>query len=488
MFRLSKSKVMSGLQCPKRVYLEIHHPELIQYSEGTEQAFDIGHEVGEAARRQFPQGILIDPDQALAASLNETDQQIAATEDQVLFEPTFQHESVLIKADVLVKIDGAYNLIEVKASTSVKDHYLKDMAIQRWVIGGAGVPILHARLWHIDNSFVYAGDGNYAGLFSEVEVTGEVERLQEQVPAWVAQCQTVLASPVPDVAVGQQCHDPYECPFLYHCAPEQTEFPVTILPNGGKLVTTLLEEGFTDLRDVPGDRLEKEKHLRVWRVTKSGEAELDRECGDILRGYRYPRFYLDFETIQFAVPIWAGTRPYEQLPFQWSCHVETESGRLEHREFLDTIGESPMRRFAESLIEALKSAGPIFVYSSYEKTTLRNLAERFPDLAPNLDAIIARLVDLYPLAKAYYYHPAMMGHWSIKDVLPTIAPELAYDNDSLGEVRDGGGAQVAYREIIAAGTSAERRSALVSDLKNYCARDTLAMVEVVRFFEGRSRQ
>ncbi len=488
MFRLSKSKVMSGLQCPKRLYLEIHHPELIQYSEGTEQAFNTGHEVGEAARRQFPQGILIDPDQALAASLSETDQQIAATKDQVLFEPTFQYDSVLVKADALVKTDGTYNLIEVKASTSVKDHYLKDIAIQRWVIGGAGYPVRHSLLWHIDNSFVYPGDGNYAGLFSEVEVTGEVERLQEQVPTWVAQCQTVLAGPVPDVAIGQQCHDPYGCPFLDHCAPEQTELPVTILPNGGKLVTALLEEGFTDLRDVPSDRLEKEKHLRVWRVTKSGEAELDHECGELLRSYPCPRFYLDFETIQFAVPIWAGTRPYEQLPFQWSCHVETESGHLEHREFLDTMGEPPMRRFAESLIDALQNTGPIFVYSSFEKTTLRNLAERFADIAPSLNAIIERLVDLLPLARAHYYHPAMMGHWSIKDVLPTIAPELAYDNDSLGEVRDGTGAQVAYREIIALDTPGERRSALISDLKNYCARDTLAMVEVVWFFEGRSRQ
>ena len=155
---------------------------------------------------------------------------------------------------------------------------------------------------------------------------------------------------------------------------------------------------------------------------------------------------------------------------------------MQHREFLDTAGEAPMRRFAETLIDILGEAGPILVYSNYERTVLYQLRKRFPDLEALLVAIISRLFDLHPLAKDYYYHLDMRGSWSLKDVLPTIAPELAYDN--LGEVRDGGGAQDAYREIISSRTIATRKNALAADLRAYCYRDTLALVEIAHFFEG----
>lgn len=483
MHRLSKSKVTSGLQCPKRLYLEIHSPELIQFSKGAERAFEIGHEVGVAAQRLFPDGILISPEQQLAVTLEQTTRQMSAHESATLFEPTFQYGSVLVKADVLVKNAERSELVEVKSSTDLKAHYLQDIAIQSWVIEGAGYPIGRSTLWHIDSSFVYPGGGDYHGLFKAIDVTDDIAPLRAAVPAWIEKCQQVLAGTEPVVAVGKQCTEPNECPFIAHCSPPTTEYPVTILPRGGKLAASLIEEGYVDLRDVPGHRLEKENHLRVWRVTRSGTAEKDTELVEQLTTLPYPRYFLDFETIQFAVPIWAGTRPYEQLPFQWSCHVQIRDGTIEHREFLDTSGEAPMRQFAESLLDALDADGPIFVYSGFEKTTIKGLIKRFPDLAVRLENVIHRFVDLLPLARDHYYHPAMKGDWSIKYVLPTIAPELSYDR--LGEVRDGTAAQTAYLEIIAADTPPSRRDALAADLREYCGRDTEALVEVVRFFEDR---
>jgi len=197
-----------------------------------------------------------------------------------------------------------------------------------------------------------------------------------------------------------------------------------------------------------------------------------------------PRFFLDFETISFGVPVWAGTRPYRQLPFQWSLHVECEGGGLEHREFLDTSGEPPMRACAESLLEALGDAGPILVYTGFERARIDELAARFPDLAPALRAAAARLVDLHPIVREHYYHPAMMGSWSLKAVLPTIAPDLDYAQ--LDEVRDGEMAQTAYLEAISPQTAPERRAALRESLLRYCEVDTLAMVRLARFLEDRT--
>lgn len=210
----------------------------------------------------------------------------------------------------------------------------------------------------------------------------------------------------------------------------------------------------------------------------SGETFIDPRAAEHLNALAYPRYYLDFETVQFAVPRWAGTRPYEQLPFQWSCHVEREDGSLEHLAFLDTTGAAPMEACLRALIEAVGDDGPIFEYSGYEGRILREGVARHPDLARALDAIRLRLVDLCGMARAHYYHPAQKGSWSLKDVLPTVAPEL--DHAKLDQVGDGGAAQSAYREIIDPATTVERRGMLADALRTYCARDTQGMVTIVR--------
>ncbi|MCA9316594.1 MAG: DUF2779 domain-containing protein, partial [Planctomycetes bacterium] len=196
----------------------------------------------------------------------------------------------------------------------------------------------------------------------------------------------------------------------------------------------------------------------------------------------YPRYYLDFETINFAVPRWRGTRPYQQVPFQWSLHIEGRGGELESRAHLDLSGDHPTRSLADALLDAIGPVGPVFMYTSFERTCLRTLAASCPDLATGLAAIEARLVDLHPIAKSSYYHPDMHGSWSIKALLPTIAPELDYT--ALDGVADGVAAQQAYMEAIATATPAERREHLRAGLLAYCGMDTAAMVAVARDLQG----
>lgn len=481
---LSKSRILAYLQCPKRLYLSVHHPELEEESADATARFQAGHQVGALAQAMYPDGILIGGEQNdLSAALAETRLVLRDHPDKPLFEATFEHEGTLVRADLLLPEKGGYRMVEVKSSTSVKDYYLADCAVQRWVTEKNGVELTGVGLMHIDNQFVYPGGNLYRGLLTEADVTEVIHPMVEQVPGWIAAGQQILAGEIPDVETGDQCSNPYSCFFYRHCSAGEPEYPVSLLPGkeGKSIARELKVEGFRDLREVPPERLNSPQLQKILRVTVSGQAEVDPEAADALAILPYPRYYLDFETIQFAVPIWVGTRPYQQLPFQWSCHIERAPGELEHLSFLDISGGAPMRGFAESLIDAMGNDGPILVYNQgFENARIRELAIMFPDLAERLASLTERVVDLLPIARQHYYHPAMKGSWSIKAVLPTIAPELDYS--ALAEVQDGGMAQAAFLEAIEPGIAEIRRENLRHALLEYCQLDTLAMVRLAHFF------
>lgn len=306
------------------------------------------------------------------------------------------------------------------------------------------------------------------------------------MPQWINAARATLAGADPCTAPGAQCTQPFQCPFLSHCVhaqPVADGFPPEILPRGGAFAVALRAEGYEDLRDVPAARLTTPKHQRTWQATRDDQPVLDAEARRTLAGLGCPRNYLDFETIQFAVPTWVGTRPYQQIPFQWSCHVEQRDGRLDHHAFLADDTGDPRRAFAESLLAGIGKQGPILVWSaSFERARLRELAEAFPDLANALHEVMERLFDLLPVARAHYYHRDMCGSWSIKAVLPTIAPALRYDALDVG---DGAMAQEAFLELLQPETAPGRRAALREALLRYCERDTWAMVRIAHHFEGR---
>lgn len=474
---LSKSRILAGWQCQKRLWLEVHAPEHAQYSAATERAFGIGHAVGDLARRLFPGGTLIGHDAELSAALAQTAGLVAQPGPLTLYEGTFRHDGVLVRADILVRdAAGRVRLVEVKASTGLKPVHHIDCAVQAWVLAGIGLAPHRIELGHINNQFVYPGNDDYDGLLTCIDLSDKVLPLLDEVPRWLAEYRAMLAGEMPEIGVGPQCRNPYVCAFLDYCSPPQPDFPVSRLPGGGRAVWQLLEEGIDDIRDVPPGFLTSATQEWVRKVTVAGAAELRPAAGEALRALPWPRYYFDFETVSFAVPVWAGTRPYQALPFQWSCHVESRPGAIEHREFLADGAGPPMRGCAESLLAALGDTGPIFVYTSYEAGVLRTLATLYPDLAPRLEAVRDRLFDLYPLVKANYYHPDMLGSWSIKAVLPTVAPDLDYG--ALGEVQDGNAASDAFTEIMGRETSEARRAALRTDLLRYCKLDTLAMVRL----------
>jgi len=490
MHALSKSRLTGFLQCPKRLWLETHRKDLIPTVDAATQAlFDTGHAVGEIARRLYDPagtGTLIDGSAGMAAALAATRDAVALGTDRPFFEATVERDGLLVRADVITPVAGGSGdagrtrLVEVKSSTGLKPEHVTDCAIQSWVLAASPLKPATVALAHLDNTFVYRGDGDYRGLLAEEDLTEQVAPLMAEVPRWLSDAQATLAGPEPDVTIGTRCRTPYPCPFIAHCWPA-VEHPLTSLPRLGKRVDTFIARGYRDLRDVPEDELPGPDARRVWRAARSGQPEFTRPDPGSRPPRDFPRYYLDFETVAPAIPLWPGTRPFQTVPFQWSLHVETAPGQLAHREFLDLSGQHPARAAAEALLVAAGNRGPVFTYSDYERRCLRDLAALCPDLAPQLDALAARLFDLLPVMRASWYHPAMQGSWSIKAVLPTVAPDLDYGQ--LDGVREGIGAQAAWFRAIDPATPEAERTELRRQLLRYCAYDTLAMVRVVAFLE-----
>ena len=232
---------------------------------------------------------------------------------------------------------------------------------------------------------------------------------------------------------------------------------------------------------MPKSRLSNPRHLQVWQASRSGKAVVDPILPQTLRALGYPRTYMDFESLNPAIPIWPGTRPYQQIVFQWSCHTQTRDGRVTHREFLADGPQDPRHAFLTTLLDAVGRSGPVLVWNdAFEKTRLCELATLYPAFAPRIDALIARLVDLLPLFRKHYYHPAMMGSTSLKDVLPTIAPDLAYDDL---DVANGTMAQEVFQRMLLQQMPEEQRESTRQALLKYCERDTGALVRVAGYFE-----
>jgi hypothetical protein len=491
---VSKSKLLALRQCPKRLWLEVHHPELREDSAATERSFQVGHAVGDIARRIYDpegHGALIDvQNEGFARAFERSAELLSST--QPIFEAGFSAGGALAFADVMLpdQMDGnkVWRMVEVKSSTSVKDYHHDDIAVQAFIAKAAGVPLQSIALAHIDSSWTYPGDDDYRGLLKENDLSAEAFARSQEVKDWIAQAQDVVAKVAePAISIGAHCDKPYACGFYEHCSRDEPkpEFPVYWLPYFRAKAARLAIQGVIDLGDVSDDLLNiKQQRVKDHTLANTVYFDVAGAVSD-LAVHNLPAYFLDFETIQFAVPIWKGTRPYQQNTFQFSLHTLAESGQLDHTDFLDLSGNDPAESFAKALVAACGEPWPVYVYNAaFETTRIRELAERFPQLSAALLAINDQVVDLLPIARERYYHPSQQGSWSIKKVLPAVVPELRYD--ALDGVQDGGMAMEAFLEAIHPATSAERKSQIEQQLLAYCRLDTYAMVRLWQVFSGRT--
>lgn len=479
--RLSKSKYLSGLQCHKRLYLEIHQPNLATPPDASTQAIlEMGTEIGILAQRRFQGGVLVKSGfRQREAAIAET---AALVQDQTvfaIFEGAFEHDGVLVRVDILERVQNgegglaSWRLIEVKSSTRVKDIHLDDLAIQSHVLQGAGLKLDATCLMHIDTGYLYqGGEVDLQALFSIEDVSETVTARRGLVPERLAAMKAMLVgSPAPMIEPDQHCHTPYECPFWAHCTKDKPPRWIYYLPGKKEIVSQLVRQGIMTIDDIP----DATRLSDAQRKVKDNIEWVSSELGPVLHSLRYPIHHLDAETVMLALPRFPSTRPYQSLPVQWSNHIELESGELMHQEFLHGEASDPRRRWVEALIESLGTTGSIVVYSAYEESLLRQLAETFPEFRSALKVIVKRLWDLLPVIKEHYYHPAFHGSYSIKSVLPAVVPSLGYTDLA---IQAGGHAAGEYYRMVFLETDWIERASIREQLLRYCARDTLAMVEL----------
>jgi len=459
----------------------------------TQARFQTGYQVGDMARRIYDpeeKGALIDPKTEDFEEAFTRTAQLLAVSRQPVFEAGFKAAGALAFADALLpdSEDGqpVWRMVEVKSSTGVKDYHHDDIAVQAFVAKAAGVPLKSVALAHIDAAWVYPGEDDYRGLLKEKDLTAETFAKTEEVQGWIAEAQRIVAEPdEPAVEVGAQCHKPFDCGFCNYCHKDlpQPEYPIDWLPRLSPVLRERLAGlRINDLREVPDTMLGATQGLvKEHTLAKTVFFDAAGAAAD-LAPHGFPASFLDFESNQFAVPIWKGTRPYQQIVFQFSLHTLGESGELAHTDFLDLSGHDPSEPLTKALIAACGHCGPVFVYhAGFETARIRELAERYPELAAPLLAINARVVDLLPIARNRYYHHQQQGSWSIKAVLPAAIPELSYEASE--GVQDGGSAMEAFCEAIEPGVTAERKGEIDRQLLAYCRLDTFAMVRLWQFFQ-----
>lgn len=482
---LTKSRFLAGLQCQKRLWFEIHQPLTTEVDATT--AIRQGRSFDQAVQG-LQSGMVIPRVRGLPAAIAETKKVLRSpkTVPAVLYQPAFRADDLAVIVDILRRSGSTFELIEVKASSAVKETHIPDAAFQALVLQRAKIPLGRVFVGHVNNQFVLQRVGDYAGILTEVDVTESVHAYLPGAAARALEFQEIMAADTtPSIDVGAHCTSPYECPFLARCHAKgaDTEYPIEVLPRGGKAVDALLADGFCDLRDVPPNRLTTEMHRRVYDATISGLPFFDITATRDLRALPPPFSYLDFETISYSVPEVIGTRPFEQVPFQWSVHVEDSRDSVRHAEFLAVDDFGDFEVMAVALIAALPSSGPIFAYNAgFEERVLLRLAEWVPERASELRALAGRLIDLLPITRLSYYHRDMRGSWSIKSVMPTIDTRLDYT--FLDEVQEGDGAQQAFLELRAPGVTPERSTALRGALLKYCRHDTWVMVVLRHFLCG----
>ena len=480
---LSKSKYLSGIQCQKLLWYNYNaKDEIPEVSAGTQAIFDQGHIVGECAKKLFPGGIevaagIIDFEKVIEQSSK------LISERKPLFEAAFKYKNAYARVDILNPIGkNKWDIIEVKSSTQVKDINLHDLALQWYTYSGAGLSLNKCYLMHINNQYVRKGEIDPNKLFIQEDVTDQVLEYLSQVEDKLEEMVSVITKKsYPRIPIGPYCSDPFECPLTGMCwdfLPKNN--PFTLYRFKSETAFALIKKGVIDVLAFGDDLNLNEKQLIQINSIRSRKPHIDKNGVKLfLKELIYPLYYLDFETIGPALPLFDDSKPYEQIPFQFSLHIQqTPDAKPEHIGFLAQGTDDPRPELLRLLKKHLGSKGSIVTYNaSFEKDKLNKATEVYTEHKKWNNDIQGRIVDLLdPFRAFYYYHPSQLGSASIKAVLPAITGK-GYEGM---EIADGGTASNEYLRItFGKNVTDTERNKVRKQLEDYCELDTIAMARIV---------
>ncbi len=479
---LSKSKYLSGLQCPKLLWVEVNDPKRLPETDATTQyIFDQGHLIGELAKELFPEGINI-PQESFMGNINQTKNLIK--ERKPLFEAGILTGNLYSRIDVLYPSgEEEWDILEIKSSTSVKGIHIDDLSFQKFCCEEEGLTIRKCCLVYINNKYFRDGEIDPSQLFTIADVTAEVENIAVDTRDRINSMLRVISlGECPEVIIGPHCRDPYECP-LEECWEHLPETNVFTLYYSGMKSFDLYNSGIVSIEDIPVDYKLSEKQAIQKESLITGETHLDKEAiKGFLASLEYPLYYMDFETISPAVPPFDGTRPYQHTPFQFSVHVVRDAhSNPEHYSFLAEGTQDPRPMLLEELQKILGDSGSIIAFNKgFEERILKDLGNAFPECEVWVNQVVNRTVDLLtPFRNFDYYHPSQKGSASLKAVLPTVTGRGYEELD----IADGKLASIQFEKVTYGEVSDEERNKVRSDLEKYCELDTEGMIWIVERFK-----
>lgn len=488
---LSKSKYCAFVQCPRNLWLQIHDPDAAKEDRNLDSKLSQGNEIGDLAMQLFGDFTEVTAYKAdgrldLTEMIKRT-ARLMAEGCEVICEASFSYGGSYCAVDILRRMGDGYAIYEVKSSTNPSDIYYTDIAYQKYVLEHCGVKVTGCYLICINKTYVFDGSLKLDQLFKIIDVASEVSERIGAVKDNIALAEDIIAldeEPVCDLFLG--CHKPYDCPFFDHCSshlPSPSVFDLYSI--NFEYAAKCVKEGRAALTDIlDDDKITKNaiRRLQIDHALADLGTHIDKKgIREFLSTLKYPLYFLDFESVQLPIPRYVGTKPYAQIPFQYSLHyIETEGGELMHKEFLaEDINSDPLRPLAEALCLDIPTDGCVIVYNkTFESGRLNELAGYFPDLGDHLLAIRDNIVDLViPFRKGYYYNRNMGGSFSIKSVLPATFPgDPSLDYHNLDGVQNGDDAMNAFPHLHE--MTPEQRERTRHSLLKYCELDTYAMVKL----------
>jgi hypothetical protein len=475
---LAKSKYINGIQCFKLLWVAINDlTRLSPYDAATLPVFDQGHLIGDLAHQLYPDGINLHTEN-IGENLKETKSALELRKP--LFEAGFSGNRLYCRVDILNPVvDEAWDIVEVKSTNDVKEEQLYDVAFQRHCCQLAGLEINRCHIMHLNREYVKHGDVDPQQLFITEDVTDRLAEFTDGLEMRIADMLAVIDSDkCPETCIGRHCNDPYACLLQEECWKYLPEHNVMTLYSGKKLGEDLIAQGIFDINSIPeGTKLNDKQQIQKDCVV-CGQPHINTdEIKSFLKSLKYPLYFMDFETFATGIPIYDGTSPYQNIPFQFSLHVITKPGTMvEHYAYLAEGKDDPRPGFLSELKKSFGPKGSILVYyDAFEKSRLKELARAFPEYKEWVDSIIGRIVDLNdPFKDFNYYHPKQLGSSSLKQVLPALT-NLSYKDL---EISEGTTASLKFMEAAFGNISDEEHQKIRTDLLTYCGQDTGGMIDI----------
>ncbi len=485
-YRFSKSRYCSGVQCPKILWLKNNMAEEYDDSVMNQTILDTGNEVGDLAMGLFGDFKEVPYSENLSEMIPATQKLIDEGVINIA-EASFSYDNCFCSVDILRNLgNNKVELYEVKSSTSVKWIYEEDVAYQNYVLTKLGFEVEKVCLVHINNTYVRQGELELNKLFIIEDLTQIAKEKFCDVEENIKNFRKYLESKKePECKIGNHCSDPYECGFWSYCAkcmPKDGTKTVWDIANF-RNKQECYDNGIITFQQIYDAGILKGKQLQQVEVELNNlPPQIETEpIKEFLSTLNYPLYFLDFESFQPAIPLYDNSHPFQQIVFQYSLHyMETEDGELKHTECLAYPGTDPRRQIAEQLCKDIPMDTCVTAYNmSFEKTRIKEMSQIYPDLHDHLMNIHDNIVDLMvPFQKRWYYTKEMEGSYSIKYVLPALFPDdSSLDYHNLDAVHNGVEASATFLQMQK--MDKEELEQWRKHLLAYCKLDTFAMVKVL---------